>query len=125
MERLGRLPDPRLFHSYSNASLAAQGLWMFLTGEVSRNTFGNSIRYSPQLNNNFGKLFKGGSLAHTDTVNNYLSSLTLENMEGVKTSMIKEMLAQKRISPGIDGYYTIVIDGVHIATYDDDVEGRL
>lgn len=98
---------------------------MFLSGENSRNAFNNSIRYGKEANNNFGLLFKNCRLAHTDTVDNYLSTLTSEDIEGVKTTLIRSMLESKRISPGIDGHYLIAIDGVHIATYDHDVEDRL
>lgn len=98
---------------------------MFLTGEDSRNAFHNSIRYGKEANSNFSLIFKGCKLAHTDTVDNYLSTLTLDDLEGVKTTMIRSMIANKRISPGIDGYYLVAIDGVHLATYAHDVEDSL
>jgi hypothetical protein len=62
--------------------------------------------------------------AHFDSVDEVLRTLTMEDVEQVKTLMVREMIIKKRI-PLWHGYYTIAVDATGVTTYAEDDEGNL
>lgn len=121
---MNAVPDPRLFHKYSMSNILSEGMFLFLSGEASRNAMNNRAEHSPFYKENFSRLFEGMNLAHFDTVNNVLQEINMEDMEQVKVKMIKLMIEKKRIS-SFYGRYLIAIDATGVTTYDDDPKNEL
>ena len=119
---MNSVPDPRLFHTYSIGNLLSQGMFLFLSGEASRNAVNNRAKHGPFYKENFSSLFDGMNLAHCDTVDNLLREVSMEAIEKVKTKMVKSLIEKKRIS-SFCGRYLVAIDATGVTTYDEDPKG--
>ncbi|TAM97729.1 MAG: hypothetical protein EPN39_10675 [Chitinophagaceae bacterium] len=117
--------DHRKFYTYSMANLLSQGMFLFLSGEASRNAANNRAEHGLFYKSNFSRLFEGMSWAHLDTVDDLFRGLSLETVEEVKTKMIRELIEKKRIT-SFYGRYLIAIDATGVTTYDEvDRDGEL
>lgn len=116
--------DPRQFPTYSKENLLCQGLFLFLSQESSRNALNNRAQHGDCYKNNFSSLFGGMNWAHFDTVDDFLRMSNMEDVEKVKTKMIKSLIEKKRII-SFYGRYPVVIDATGVTTYDEDPEGNL
>src|SRR5690625_5224260 len=119
---MDEVPDPRSSHTYSMASLLAQGMFLFLNKEASRNAANNRAAYSRFYKENFSRFFEGCSLAHYDTAENLYASLKMEDVEAVKTKMIKKLIEKKRLKT-FRGYYLVAIDATEVTSYDQKLAG--
>lgn len=106
------------------ANILMQGVFMFLCQGDSRNQMNNRAEFGDYLKENFRRLFPEMQWAHFDTIDVVLGKIRMEELEKVKTLMIREMIKKKRISTTY-GYYTIVVDGTGVTTYDEDPSGNL
>lgn len=97
---------------------------MFLMKSGSRNHMNNGASFSDHMKENFGRLFPEMKWAHFDSVDEVLRTMTMEDIEKVKTQMIKEMIRKKRI-PAQYGFYTIAVDATGVTTYAKDAKGHL
>lgn len=121
---LNTVPDRRKFYKYSMASILMQGIFMFLCQGDSRNQMNNRAGFGQFLKSNFRRLFPEMAWAHFDTVDEVLRSLKMEEVEKVKTRMIKSLITAKRITT-MYGHCLIAVDATGITTYDEDWSGEL
>lgn len=121
---MNEVKDPRSFPTYSTANLLCQCLLLFLSQESSRNSLNNRVQHGPFYKENFCRLFKGMSWAHFDTVDDFLRQIKMEDVEKIKTRMVKLLIEKKRLS-AFYGFYLIAVDATGITTYDEDPEGKL
>lgn len=105
-------------------NLLMEGIFMFLMKMGSRNAMNNGGTFSDFMKENFSRLFPKMKWAHFDSVDEVLRKLTMEDMEQVKTLMLREMITKKRIPKWFD-YYTIAIDATGVTAYAEDAEGNL
>ena len=105
-------------------NILMQGLFMFLCQGDSRNQMNNRAAFGDYLKENFCRLFPGLQWAHFDTIDEVLNKITMENLEQVKTRMLREMIKKKRITTTYD-YYMIAVDATGVTTYDEDPGGKL
>lgn len=113
------IEDPRLFHKYPLSNLLCQGLFMFMTGESSRNATNNRAAHSAFYKENFHRMF-GMEWAHMDTADNLFRILDWESLEQVKAQMLRLLIEKKRIKPSFCGKYLIAIDATGITSYDEE-----
>ena len=106
------------------ANLLSQGMFLFLSGEASRNAGNNRAEHGRFYKDNFSRLFEGMDWAHLDTVDDLLRQIRMEEVEEVKTKMIRHLIEKKRIT-SFYGCYLIVIDATGVTTYDEDARGDL
>jgi len=106
------------------ASILMQGIFMFLCQGASRNQMNNQATFGNFLKDNFGRLFPGMEWAHFDTVDEILRSLKMEEVEEVKTRIIKSLITSKRITT-MYGYYLIAVDATGVTSYDEELCGEL
>lgn len=125
-EWMDAVDDPRKFHKYSTANLLLEGLYLFMNQERSRNELNNRAFYGSYYKENFSRMFKGMEWAHFDTVDNLLRMLDYEQVEGVKTKMIRSLIKNKRIKPFKKwGCYLIAIDATGVSSYDEKQREKL
>src|SRR5699024_7341159 len=113
-----QIRDPRLFHKYSMSNLLSQGMFLFLSGESSRNAANNRARHGLCYKKNFSRLFEGMQWAHLDTMDDLFRNLDWRDVEQVKAKMIRSLVKKKRLKT-VGGYYLVAIDGSGITTYDE------
>lgn len=110
--------DPRLFCKYSIGNLLSQGVFLFLSGEASRNGANNRAIHGPFYKENFSRLFGGMEWAHPDTADNLYRTINWEDVETVKTRMIRSLLSKKRINSFM-GHFLVAIDATGMTSYDE------
>ena len=89
-------------------------LAMFLFKEGSRNAFNNE-RQEEQFKHNYEKIFKL-RLPHMDTVDKVLRELEEDQLEKLKTELVRGLIEKKVFYKHrfLGQYYQVVIDGSHI-----------
>jgi hypothetical protein len=105
------------------SNLLTQGIFMFMMKGGSRNNM-NNWGASDCMQENFSRLFPNMKWAHFDSVDEILRTIEMEDVEKVKTQMIKEMIRKKRIAT-MYGYYPIAVDATGVTTYAKDTGGNL
>ena len=95
-DRVRQIDDCRKKTSdYELAELIIAGIAMFLFKEGSRNAFNND-RKEENFSKNYEKLFKM-RLPHMDTVDAVMRVLEENELEELKTSLVKILIEKKRI----------------------------
>jgi hypothetical protein len=113
-EKIGAIPEVRKQPQYPLLDLIMAGLAMFLFKKGSRNAMNNE-RDEPQFRQNYARLFKT-QLPHMDIVEDVMRVLDDEHLEGLKTELVKGLLAKKlfRRHRMFGHAYRVVIDGTHV-----------
>jgi hypothetical protein len=108
------LTDCRDKTKYELNELIMASIAMYLFKEGSRNAFNNE-REEEKFKNNYEKLFKV-RLPHMDTVDKVMRQLDEEELESLKTELIRGLIAKKVFYKYrfLGKHYLIVIDGTHI-----------
>lgn len=121
---MNEVPDPRKFHRYSVGNLLMEGLFLFLTGEASRNAANNRAAHGSYYQDNFRRLAEDLEWAHLDTVDDLLRMIQWTEVEEVKNKMIRRLIEKKRIA-SFYGRYLVAIDATGVSSYDQDSGGTL
>ncbi len=112
-----KLTDPRKHKEYSLAELVVGGIMLFVFKEGSRNAFDNS-RKEKVFRKNYQRLFKL-RLPSTDAVEDLYRLLKEEELESLKTLLVKELIERKVFYKFrfMSKKYLISIDGTGVSTY--------
>ncbi|MFH0924593.1 MAG: hypothetical protein V1872_03015 [bacterium] len=94
--------------------LVVASIAMFIFKEGSRNAFNNE-RKEETFKKNFERIFKV-RLAHMDTVNEIMKQIKEDELEKLKTEMVRGLIEKKVFYKYrfLGKYYRIVVDGSHI-----------
>jgi len=121
VERINELDDPRSKEGiYSLAELISGCIAMFLFKQGSRNAM-NDSRYEGNFAKNYFRLFRKLKLPHMDTVDHVIRLLKEEELEGLKTTLVKTLINRKvfHSSRFLGKYFCIAIDGSGLFSFDE------
>ena len=113
-EKIAGIPECRKQPQYALLELIMAGIAMFLFKKGSRNAMNNE-RDESTFRHNYERLFKA-RLPHMDTVEDVMEVLKDQHIEGLKTELVKGLLAKKilRRHRVVGHAYLVVIDGTHV-----------
>jgi len=114
--------DPRRLRSieYSLSEVVLAAVYMYIMRQGSRNSY-NEQRKSFNFKRNYKSLL-GLKLPHMDTVNDVLEKLEEENLERLRTVLVKHLL-KKRVFHKFRlqaKYFTIAIDGTGVYSFEEE-----
>ena len=114
---LRKIEDTRKHSEYELPELLFGGISLFLFKQGSRNSYNNN-RADEDFLTNYEKLF-GMKLPHMDTVNDLLEKLPSEELENLKTKIIRELLEKKVLHQLrlLGKYFVVAIDGTGVNSY--------
>jgi len=118
-QKLAEIPDFRILPQYSLTELLFAGIALHLFKVGSRNAF-NNLREKRNFISNFCKAFKM-KIPHLDTVDLAMRAVSNEEIEKVKTYLIKHLITKKTFyNYRIFGkYYNVAIDATGVMTIDE------
>jgi len=116
-ERISEIEDYRNKSKYSMAELITACIAMFIFKEGSRNAFNND-RDEANFQKNFKKIFKT-RLPHMDTVNDVMCRLKNDELEKLKTSMVRLLIEKKALHKFrlFNKYFVVAIDGTGVHSF--------
>ena len=120
VERMKELDEPRSKEGlYSLAELIAACIAMFLFKQGSRKAM-NDSRYEGNFAKNYFRLFRKLKLPHMDTVDRVIRLLKEEELEGLKTTLIKTLINRKifNASRFLGKYFCVAIDGSGLFSFE-------
>lgn len=95
---------------------------MFLLREGSRNSY-NQDRAEPRFNRNIRRFF-GIRLMHGDGFNDVMSLVDTEDLQRLKASLVKVLVARKVFQPyRHNGKHTVAVDGTGTHGFEEDYSG--
>jgi len=123
-DKIMQLSDPRKRKDYSLAELVMGGVMLFVFKEGSRNAFDND-RKEMVFRKNYERAFKL-RLPSTDAVEDLFRLLDEQELEGLKSLLIKELIERKVFYKFrfMGKRYFISIDGTGVSTYKSDYCGE-
>lgn len=118
--RLELVADPRKRREYQMSELIWAGVSLFLFKQGSRNGFNNS-RAEGKFRQTYQRLFKR-RMPHLDAVNSLFTQISSQEMELLKVHLVSQLITKKvwHRFRFIHRYFTVVIDGTGVWTYDQD-----
>lgn len=123
LEQLNQGEDHRKRKKYEKAELLLGAIMLFIFKEASRNAFNND-RAEGKFAKNYVRAF-GIRLPHMDTVDAFLRVLEEEELEEIKSKLIR-LLLKKRVLHKFrmfEKYFSISVDGTGLATYKEEPYG--
>lgn len=116
-ERIRQIEDYRKKSEYELVELITACIAMFIFKEGSRNAFNND-RLEENFQKNYEKLFKL-RLPHMDTVDNVMRNLKENELEQLKTSMIRALMQKKSLHKFrlLGKYFVVAVDGTGIYSF--------
>ena len=116
-EKITQLNDPRKRKEYSLTELVMGGIMLFVFKEVSSNSFDNDRKESV-FKKNYERVFKL-KLPSTDAIEDLYRLLDQQELESLKTLLIKELIERKVFYRFrfMSKKYFVSIDGTGVATY--------
>ena len=110
-KRISEIKDVRKKSKYKFVEIIMAGIAMFIFKEGSRNAFNND-RNEGSFKKNYMNIFNQ-RLPHPDTVDNVMRVLDENELEALKTWMIKILLSKKPLHKfrHLDKYHLIAVDG--------------
>lgn len=113
-KKIREIEDYRHRQEYELVELIVASIAMFIFKEGSRNALNNE-RNEEKFKKNFERIFKV-RLAHMDTVNNVMKQIKEEELEKLKTEMVRGLIEKKVFYKYrfLGKYYRVVVDGSHI-----------
>lgn len=117
VERINNIEDYRHKSEYSIAELITACIAMFIFKEGSRNAFNND-REEAEFQKNYEKIFKM-RLPHMDTVNNVMRRLKNDELEKLKTSMIRTLIEKRSLHKFrlFNKYFIVAVDGTGVHSF--------
>ena len=113
-DKIGKLEDCRKKRHYELAELVMACVFMFVFRKGSRNAFNNE-RSEKKFRKNYERIFRI-RLPHMDTVDEVMRILDENQLEKLKTEMVKVLTGRKmfRRDRLLGMYYRVVVDGTHV-----------
>jgi hypothetical protein len=113
-DKFREIEDYRKKRNYELAELIMACIAMFLFKEGSRNAFNNE-REEDKFRKNYERIFKV-QLPHMDTVDLVMRELSEEQLEELKTELVRVLIEKKVFYKYrfLGKYYKVVIDGTHV-----------
>jgi hypothetical protein len=118
-ERIREIPDFRKSPEYELVEVIIACLGMFLFKEGSRNALNNERKES-RFKKNFTRIFKV-RLPHMDTVDKVMRKLEEQELEKLKTEMIRGLIERKIFAKSrlLGKYYLVAVDATHVMTVEE------
>ena len=116
-DKIREIEDYRKGADYKLVELITACIGMFLLKEGSRNAFNND-RQEEKFKRNYSRMFKM-RLPHMDTVDAVMRRLDENELEHLKTTMIRTLLVKKTLHKfRFQGkYFLVAVDGSGVASY--------
>ena len=116
-DRIREIEDFRKKSEYELVELITACIAMFIFKEGSRNAFNND-REEENFKDNYQNLFHM-RLPHMDTVENVMRKLNESELEGLKVSMIRDLLQKKSLHKFrlLGKFFIIAVDGTGVHTF--------
>lgn len=116
-DRMRQIEDCREKPEYELAELITACIAMFIFKEGSRNALNND-RQEENFKKNYKKIFKMG-LPHMDTVDRVMRQLAENELEGLKTSLIKTLLKKRTLHKFrfLKKWFVVAVDGTGIMSF--------
>jgi len=117
IERIGEIEDYRHKSEYHLTELIIACIAMFIFKEGSRNAFNND-REEANFQKNFRQIFKT-RLPHMDTVNDVMVRLKTDELEKLKTSMVRTLIEKKVLHKFrlFKKYFIVAVDGTGVHNF--------
>lgn len=115
---LRKIEDYRRNTDYELSEIIMAAISMFLFKKDSRNAFNNERRNTRFLSN-YEELFDM-SLPHMDTVDDVFRVISPEELENLKTKMVRELLTKKVFHKFrlLGKYFLVAVDGTGVMSFD-------
>jgi hypothetical protein len=116
-DRLREIDDPRERSDYELAEVITACIAMFLLKEGSRNAMNND-REEGNFKENYQKIFKM-RLPHMDTADNVMRVLQEEELQQLKTAMVRTLIEKKTLQRFrlFDKWYVVAVDGTGVMSF--------